>query len=261
MPRKGLPHEAGLAAGIADQRSQSLSSADDKSTDLERKFDFYFRALAPDYPEPEHFYHFGRYELDRAWPCLKVSVELHGGAGGGYGRPVVCHQCGVRVKARKADGSIGRELRLPYVSHSGKGAERDAAKGNALQLAGWVALEFTSAQLDSDPVAVIEQVVSAIKAASQGHPPKQHIPTEALGLSPRELEVIGLLCEGLSYAEIAACLFIQVDTVTKHIVNIKAKTGAKTLPQVTSMATRAGILAQHSGSVRVSDHLAVAAAD
>jgi DNA-binding CsgD family transcriptional regulator len=44
-------------------------------------------------------------------------------------------------------------------------------------------------------------------------------------LSPRETEVVDLLCEGISTKEIASILFISKRTVEKHIENIKIKMG------------------------------------
>ena len=44
-------------------------------------------------------------------------------------------------------------------------------------------------------------------------------------LTPRELEVLRLLAEGLESSEIAERLFIAVDTARKHIKNIYSKLG------------------------------------
>jgi two-component system, NarL family, response regulator LiaR len=42
-------------------------------------------------------------------------------------------------------------------------------------------------------------------------------------ITPREIEILGLLAEGLSYKEIAAQIFISVKTIRKHIYNIYEK--------------------------------------
>ncbi len=47
------------------------------------------------------------------------------------------------------------------------------------------------------------------------------------GLSPREVEVLGLLAGGLSNQEIADRLVLSIRTVQRHVENIYAKTGAR----------------------------------
>jgi DNA-binding NarL/FixJ family response regulator len=46
-------------------------------------------------------------------------------------------------------------------------------------------------------------------------------------LTARELEVAGLVADGLTNAEVAAALFLSSGTVRKHLDNIFAKTGAR----------------------------------
>ena len=49
-------------------------------------------------------------------------------------------------------------------------------------------------------------------------------------MSERELEVLGLVAEGLSNSEIADKLFISVGTVKTHVHNIFGKLGADEPP-------------------------------
>lgn len=245
-----MPTAANRAKSL---RTAVLDSDQTPGTELERTFDYYYRALAvpQGYPDPDRQYRFNRYVLDRAWPSLKVSVELHGGAGGGYGRPIQCHRCGVVVKARKSDGSIGREIRLPYPSHSGPGSERDAAKGNALQLAGWIALEFTSTQLKADPNAVILQVTRALDLAltiatrTPGHGQPAG-PQPDYNLSPREIEVLALLAKGLNYPQTAAVLGIRTATIEKHTIHIRQKMGADSMSAAVGRAVGEGLIVSDS---------------
>lgn len=48
--------------------------------------------------------------------------------------------------------------------------------------------------------------------------------TENVELSPREIEVLGLVSEGLGNQEIADCLHLGVSTVKTHVANLMAKT-------------------------------------
>jgi DNA-binding NarL/FixJ family response regulator len=61
------------------------------------------------------------------------------------------------------------------------------------------------------------------------------------GLTPRELEVLELLAEGLSPEEIAARLVISVKTVGTHIEHIFRKLGVRTRAQAVAVAYREGL--------------------
>jgi DNA-binding NarL/FixJ family response regulator len=62
------------------------------------------------------------------------------------------------------------------------------------------------------------------------------------GLSDRELEVLCLLANGRSNAEIAAELTHSVRTVEKHVANIYAKIGARGRADAATYALRHGLL-------------------
>jgi DNA-binding NarL/FixJ family response regulator len=84
-----------------------------------------------------------------------------------------------------------------------------------------------------------DQVVSAVRAVALGHAvfgpqlaarmlhffaqPRPAEPDLPEGLSPREREVLDLLAQGLSNAEIGRALFISPITVRNHVSNIFAK--------------------------------------
>jgi DNA-binding NarL/FixJ family response regulator len=55
----------------------------------------------------------------------------------------------------------------------------------------------------------------------------QKLRTDAVKLSTRELEVLKLICNGFSNAEIAEQLFISHRTVDRHRANLLSKTGCK----------------------------------
>ena len=65
---------------------------------------------------------------------------------------------------------------------------------------------------------------------------------EAFGLSKREMEVLGLVAEGLTNAKIADKLFTSKRTVETHRQNIIAKTQTTNTAALIKLATRQGLL-------------------
>ena len=86
-----------------------------------------------------------------------------------------------------------------------------------------------------DPVAVD----AVLAAAGQGHGKRRSGPA---GLTPREIEVLGLIARGASTRQVAERLFITPKTAETHIERIYAKTGASTRSTVTLFAMQHGLL-------------------
>jgi predicted ATPase/DNA-binding CsgD family transcriptional regulator len=89
------------------------------------------------------------------------------------------------------------------------------------------------------PVSVAAELVIMITTAAQGESPKP-----ALGklLTPRERELVTLVAQGRTNAEIAARLHISVRTVASHLDRIRDKTGYRRRADLTRLALEEGLV-------------------
>jgi len=92
----------------------------------------------------------------------------------------------------------------------------------------WLGLTFTRKK----PPIIIKEIPSP--------PAAPFIPDEArlsqLGITPRELEILGLIAAGLSNREIADRLFVSENTVKTHSSRLFDKLGAKRRTQAVQLA-------------------------
>ena len=83
----------------------------------------------------------------------------------------------------------------------------------------WLGLKLTSKQ---------ERVVTKEISVPAGEPFRpDDSKREALGITPRELEILELIAQGLSNREIAEKLFVSENTVKTHSSRVFDKLGAK----------------------------------
>jgi DNA-binding NarL/FixJ family response regulator len=90
-----------------------------------------------------------------------------------------------------------------------------------------------------DP-AVQHHVVQAVAASTPSSEPQPE-PSLPDSLTPREAEVLTLIAEGLTNAEIAARLVVSEATVKSHINHLFTKTGVRDRAQAVTYAYRHGL--------------------
>jgi DNA-binding NarL/FixJ family response regulator len=97
-------------------------------------------------------------------------------------------------------------------------------------------------------VGSLERIAGGEVAVSSGgtklHRAEIEWPGRAVGLSARESELLPLLAEGMKNSEIAASLFLSVNTVKTHLKDLYRKLGASNRAQAVASAAEAGLLAR-----------------
>lgn len=114
---------------------------------------------------------------------------------------------------------------------------------------------FASLGAARDAAAAEESLAAAsaqARGASQGrNPAESHAEApgfgggplpDSAGLSPREVEVLRLVAQGLSDAEIAERLIVSPHTVHRHVANIRAKLRQPSRAAAVAQAARSGLL-------------------
>ena len=72
--------------------------------------------------------------------------------------------------------------------------------------------------------------------------PREGAPVDARTLTPRELEIVSLIADGLANKEIARSLQIEVATVKNHVHHILAKLGVTRRTEAVTAARSRGEL-------------------
>ena len=104
-----------------------------------------------------------------------------------------------------------------------------------------------------------EEIIEAIHATSKGDkffcgkildtvlkvaeaPVSEGVSCEGIKLSPREVEIVRLIVEGMNNKEIAERLFLSVHTVTTHRKNIMSKLGVNNTAGLVMFAVRQNLV-------------------
>jgi DNA-binding NarL/FixJ family response regulator len=129
------------------------------------------------------------------------------------------------------------------------GALRAGARGYLTKDAGGedirtAILTVAAGEAALDP-AVQHHVVAALASprATDGDQGAATTPELPDDLTPREAEVLALIAEGLTNAEIAERLVVSPTTIKSHINHLFAKAGLRDRTQAVNYAYRAGIAA------------------
>ena len=136
---------------------------------------------------------------------------------------------------------------LPYESRNP--AEREELQRNAreqLGPAGTRAAEERGAAMSLATAAEYALLLAAAQPPA-GPPPEKPQPPPAPApalprLSPRERELITLVAQGRTDAQIAAQLYITVRTVSSHLDRIRDKTGCRRRADLTRLALSTGLV-------------------
>jgi DNA-binding NarL/FixJ family response regulator len=93
-----------------------------------------------------------------------------------------------------------------------------------------------------EPLLSTDEVVELLRLAGRRREENHEAQRTVESLTPRELEVLGLLAEGLSDKEISERLNVGIGTVRNHAVNIFNKLGVHSRLQALLFAVRHGIV-------------------
>lgn len=91
-------------------------------------------------------------------------------------------------------------------------------------------------------VSEFERIAASRPALLLSEPASAPPPRDFTHLSAREVEVLVLIAEGMTDAEIASSLFLAPYTIKSHIKNLFPKLGARGRAQAVAMGFRRGIL-------------------
>jgi DNA-binding CsgD family transcriptional regulator len=203
-----------------------------------------------------------RGDLERAREQVAEAVPLVEASPGGAGLPDVAgwHITALAERERfegRADPAawaaaatawerLGRPCRVAYASFrqaealmAGDG-DRDAA-AEALRRAAAITGRLGARPLDAEVKALAQR--ARLRLDPDVTPPTTAAPTptEQLGLTPREAEVLTLVAAGRSNRQIAEALFISPKTASVHVSNILAKLGVATRVEAAAVAHRLGL--------------------
>ena len=145
------------------------------------------------------------------------------------------HQIGITHRSKTEINELLTVLHAE-LGETGFNAAFDAGKRQSLETAVDGAIEMANAIVASEAERLIRERAEAEANAGDAA-------ADALGLTPREREVLTLLAQGKSDKEIADELYISPRTAMTHVGNILAKLGVNKRTLAASVAVRKGLVA------------------
>lgn len=118
----------------------------------------------------------------------------------------------------------------------------DSTTGNPLAGVGFI-IDITHFKSDTAIIFTIEKIDRNFSTLSKiPLLKKTYFPDKEYGLlSKREMEILHLMREGFSSKEIAAKLFISINTISNHRQNMLAKTNSKNSTELLGYAVKKGL--------------------
>ncbi len=101
----------------------------------------------------------------------------------------------------------------------------------------WLGLRLTGRK----PITVVKEVPIEVAAAPSAFVPDEK-KRDDLGITRREMEILGLVAEGLSNREIAERLFVSENTVKTHCSRAFDKLGARRRTEAVQLGKNLGLL-------------------
>ena len=89
---------------------------------------------------------------------------------------------------------------------------------------------------------VASAILATYRERCGSEPTSQTVRLDVADLTPRELDVLRLLCDGSTYVNVAAALGIGVGTVQSHVKSIYGKMGVASKTELASAARRRRII-------------------
>jgi ATP/maltotriose-dependent transcriptional regulator MalT len=205
-----------------------------KVSDLEYAFDTQFKRLGSDLPEPKSNVEIipdRKFQFDRVWEDERLAVEIEGGS---LGRRVSCQNCGEIVRAKRADGAPGREIRIGG-AHQTTRFTKDIEKYNLAAQHGWTLLRFTRKDVLDDPFSMVEAIRKVILKKT---PPMDLVEP----ITIRERQVLYLIASGMVTIEIANRLGVAETTIRGHAQNLCQKLCVRNRSAAVARAAAWGII-------------------
>jgi two-component system response regulator FixJ len=126
---------------------------------------------------------------------------------------------------------------IPVIIITGHGEVPVAVRTMKLGL-----VDFLQKPVDHETlIATVREALRQDEARRQRETDQRHVAQRIKRLTPRELELLGLLAQGRTSKEIAASLNVSAKTVDNHRAHLLTKLQASNVAELAAIAVRAGL--------------------